>query len=143
MVSPALFGTAMQEQGKSAFGLDPNVAAGLAYIPVCLCHLVVSIAILATDKVNKLPRFHAIQSLLLSGVMIVAYIVCIVCVFLVMIVAGAANSAGLMFLAFLPYILLLLIALSVIVGLIISCINAFQGKIFRLPIIGNLADKWS
>lgn len=133
----------MQEQGKSAFGLDPNVAAGLAYIPVCLCHLVVSIAILATDKVNKLARFHAIQSLLLSGTVLAAYIACLVLVFVIMIAAGALNSGGLMILAFLPYIVLMLIGLAALIGLIISCIKAFQGEIFRLPIIGNLADKWS
>ena len=107
----------MDNSGKSAFGLDQNVAAGLAYIPVCLCHLIVSIGIIATDNTNKLPRFHAIQSLLLSAVMIAAYLVCIVLVFLIM--------------------------LAAIVGLIISCIKAFQGQIFKLPIIGNLADKWS
>lgn len=133
----------MQEQGKSAFGLDPNVAAGLAYIPFCLCHLVVSIAILATDKVNKLARFHAIQSLLLSAVMVAAYIVCIFFVFLIMIVAGAANSGGLMILAFVPYAALMIIALAAFIGLVISCIKAFQGEVFRLPIIGNMADKWS
>ena len=133
----------MDNSGKSAFGLDQNVAAGLAYIPVCLCHLIVSIGILATDQTNKLPRFHAIQSLLLSAVMIAAYVVCLGLVFLIMIVAGAANSGALMVLAFLPYLLMLLIMLAALVGLIISCIKAFQGQIFKLPIIGNLADKWS
>ena len=125
------------------FGLEPNVAAGLAYIPVCLCHLIVSIGIIATDKTNKLPRFHAVQSLLLTAVMLAAYIVCIVLVFLIMIVAGAVNSGGLMILAFLPYVIMLLIMLATIIGLMISCIKAFQGQIFKLPIIGSLADKWS
>ena len=133
----------MDNAGKSAFGLDPNVAAGLAYIPVCLCHLIVSIAIIATDKTNKLPRFHAFQSLLLSAVMIIAYVVCLVLVFAIMLVAGAANSGGLMVLAFLPYAALMLIVLLALVGLIISCIKAFQGQIFKLPIIGNMADNWS
>lgn len=133
----------MNNSGKSVFGLEPNVAAGLAYIPVCLCHLIVSIGIIATDKTNKLPRFHAVQSLLLTAVMLAAYIVCIVLVFLIMIVAGAVNSGGLMILAFLPYVIMLLIMLATIIGLIISCIKAFQGQIFKLPIIGSLADKWS
>lgn len=133
----------MDNSGKSVFGLDQNVAAGLAYLPICLCHLIVSIGIIATDKTNKLPRFHAFQSLMLTAVMIVSYIVCIVLVFIIMILAGVANSGAIMVVAFLPYAALLLIALLVVIGLIISCINAFQGKIFKLPIIGNLADKWS
>ncbi len=60
--------------GKSALGLDPNVAAGLAYIPVCAVNLIMSIIIIATDKTNKLARFHAFQSLLLLGAAIVGYI---------------------------------------------------------------------
>lgn len=133
----------MQNEGKSAFGLDPNVAAGLAYIPVCLCHLIVSIAILATDKTNKLSRFHAAQSLLLSGTILAGYIVCIILVVFVMAIAAMANVPALAFLGFLAYAGFLIFVLAAVVGLIISCIKAFQGEIFRLPVIGNLADKWS
>ncbi|MFL6374464.1 MAG: hypothetical protein ACJ73D_07355 [Pyrinomonadaceae bacterium] len=133
----------MQNQGKSAFGLDPNVAAGLAYIPVCLCHFIVSIAILATDRTNKLSRFHAIQSLLLSASILAGYIVCVIVVLVVVALAAMANAPALAFMAFLVYGAFLIFVLAVVVGLIISCIKAFQGEIFRLPVIGNLADKWS
>jgi uncharacterized membrane protein len=132
-----------QQQPKSAFGMDANVAAGLAYLPVCLVHLIFSIAILATDKTNKLTRFHAVQSLLITGSIIVGYIARFICVALVMVVAAAANAPALMFVSFLIYIVFIVFALAMFVGLIISMINAFQGKIFRLPIIGGLADKWS
>ena len=40
----------MENSGKSALGLDANVAAGLAYIPVCGINLIMSIIILVTDK---------------------------------------------------------------------------------------------
>ena len=58
--------------GKSALGLDPNVAAGLAYLPICGINLIMSIIILVTDKTNKLARFHAFQSLLLMAVPILS-----------------------------------------------------------------------
>ena len=133
----------MDNSGKSAFGLDPNVAAGLAYIPVCLCHLIVSIGIIATDKTNKLPRFHAFQSLLLSALIIVAFIITFVLVMIIVLLSAAANVPALGMLSFLVYIVFLLFALAAFAGLVISCINAFQGKIFKLPIIGNMADNWS
>lgn len=133
----------MQNQGKSVFGLDPNVAAGLAYLPVCFCHLIVSIGILATDRTNKLARFHAVQSLLLSGSIVAAYIICIIVVAIFMVLGAVANSGIMVFLALIPYGFLLLFVLAALVGLIISCIKAFQGEIFKLPVIGNLADKWS
>lgn len=130
-------------QPKSVFGLDQNVAAGLAYLPVCLVHFIVSIGILATDKTNKLTRFHAIQSLLISGSIFVGYIVMFVLAALIMVIAGAADAPAFMFLGMLVYIVFIIYVLAMFVGLIISMINGFQGKIFKLPVLGNLADKWS
>ena len=133
----------MQNSGKSVFDLEPNVAAGLAYIPVCLCHLIVSIGVLATDKTNKLPRFHAFQSLLLSASIIVAYIITVALVMIILLISAAAGVPEINLLSFLIYIVFLLVALAAFIGMVISCIKAFQGQIFRLPIIGSLADKWS
>lgn len=130
-------------QGKSAFGLDLNVASGLAYLPFLFCHLIISIGILATDKTNKVPRFHAIQSLLHSAVMMVGSIIFVIAIFVVMAIVAVLQIPALIFLIVLVYIVFLLFVLVWLVGLIISCIKGFQGQIFKLPIIGNLADKWS
>jgi len=133
----------MNNSGKSVFGLEPNVAAGLAYIPVLFCHLIVSIGILATDRSNKLPRFHAIQSLMLSASVLVGGVIFFIFSFVIIIFSAAADVPALSLLAFAAYFVFLLYVLLVAVGLIIGCIKAFQGQIFRLPIIGSLADKWS
>jgi len=129
--------------GKSAFGLDANVAAGLAYLPFFFCHLIVSIAILATDKANKLARFHAVQSLLLSGVGLVLGVLFFICYFVVILIVVASQTPALMFLIFLVFAVFGLLSLGIFVGMIIAMIKGFQGEIFRLPIIGNFADKWS
>lgn len=129
--------------GKSAFGLDPNVAAGLAYVPVLFCHLIVSIGVLATDKTNKLSRFHAVQSLLHTAVMFVAAIIFVIAFIVVMAIVAVSQVPALVFLIFLVYIGFLLFALVWVIGLVIACIKGFQGQIFKLPIIGNMADKWS
>ena len=50
---------------------------------------------------------------------------------------------ALSFLGFFVYIVFLLFILGAFIGLVISCIKAFQGEIFKLPIIGNMADNWS
>jgi uncharacterized membrane protein len=128
---------------KTVFGLDLNVASGLAYLPVCVIHLIVSIGILATDKTNKLPRFHAVQSLLISGAMIVGYVVMFVLVMFFVLIAAATNIPGIAVLSFLIYIVFFLYILGLFVGLVIAMINGFQGKMFKLPIIGNMADRWS
>ena len=126
----------MDNSGKSALGLDPNVAAGLAYIPICAVGLIMSIIIIVTDKTNKLARFHAFQSLLLAAVWIVLYIVVVVIVG----VAAAANSGILTILASLLWFVVILGFLG---AMIFCCIKAFMGQIVKLPIIGNLADNWS
>ncbi len=129
--------------GKSAFGLDANVAAGLAYVPFFFCHLIVSIGILATDKTNKLARFHAVQSLLLSGASVVLSILFFICYFVVFFVVIAAQAPALIFLVFLVFAVFGLLMLGLFIGLIIAMIKGFQGEIFRLPVLGNFADKWS
>ncbi len=126
--------------GKSALGLDANVAAGLAYIPICFVHIIISIIILVTDKTNKLARFHAVQSLLLTAAAIVGYIVCWI---VMIIIAFGAIAINMPSLAFLGYLILLVYGLGVLAAIIISCVKAFTGQIFKLPIIGNMADNWS
>ena len=126
----------MENSGKSALGLDANVAAGLAYIPICAVGIIMSIIILVTDKTNKLARFHAFQSLLLMAISIVLYIV----VGLIVGVAAAANSGAMALLGTLLYIVVLI---GILGAIILCCVKAFMGQVFKLPIIGGLADNWS
>jgi len=122
--------------GKSALGLDANVAAMLAYIPVCLVGLIFSIIIIATDKTNKLARFHAFQSLLLMAITVVIYFV------LGLIIGGAAvANSGMM--ATLGTLLYLVVFLGLLAAVIFCMVKAYQNQIFKLPVIGDLADKWS
>ncbi|MDQ2747654.1 MAG: hypothetical protein M3T96_10385 [Acidobacteriota bacterium] len=121
---------------KSALGLDANVAALLAYIPFCFIGLIMSIIILVTDKTNKLARFHAFQSIILHVIGIVLYLGII----FVYGIAVAANSSILVMLGSLAWVVVIL---GLLVAVVLCCVKAFQGQIFKLPIIGNLADNWS
>jgi uncharacterized membrane protein len=122
--------------GKSALGLDANVAAGLAYLPVCGINLIMSIIILVTDKTNKLARFHAFQSLLLLGAGIVLYIIAAM-------VIGVAAAAESSILVMLGSLLWFVVVIGILGALIFACVKAFMGQIFKLPVIGDMADKWS
>ena len=125
--------------GKTALGLDNNVGALICYLGnlICALGLIYSIIVLVTDKTNKLPRFHAMQSILLSAVGIIVGIV--VNVF----TAGAAAATNSGALALLGTLIYLVFALAMLGAIIFAAIKAFQGQIFKLPIIGDLADKWS
>ena len=129
----------MENSGKSALGLDANVAAGLAYLPVCGVNLIMSIIILVTDKTNKLARFHAFQSLLLLG----AALVIEVPAYLLMVILFVMNSTITSLLGALFGLVLAAVGLAILVFLVIALIKAFQGQIYKIPFIGNMADNWS
>lgn len=123
--------------GKTALGLDTNVGALLCYLPICAVSLIYSIIVIATDKTNKQVRFHAFQSLLLTG----AYIVLLVGVMIVGgVIVGVTNSGALGMLVSLLY---LAVVGGFLILMIIGCIKGFQGGSYKLPVIGDMADKWS
>ena len=123
--------------GKTALGLDTNVGALVCYLNICIpAGLIYSIIVLVTDKTNKLPRFHAFQSLMLTAVGIVLYVVGVI----LTVMAAAMNSSLIGLLVSLIYVVF---GLGLLIGVIIAAVKAFQGSIFKLPVIGDLADKFS
>jgi len=124
--------------GKTALGLDQNVGALLCYVGnvVCALGLIYSIVVIVTDKTNKLPRFHAFQSVLLSVVGVILAVA-------VNILAGIAIAADSGLFASVLGLLAFVVYIGIFIAIIFTAIQAYQGKIFKLPIIGNLADNWS
>ena len=125
-------------EGKTALGLDNNVGALICYIGnlICSLGLIYSIIVLVTDKTNKLPRFHAFQSILLSVVGIVVGIG-------LQVVAGVFAALDISILSLLLLPIMLIFALAMLAAFVFAAIKAFQGEIFKLPVIGNFADQWS
>ena len=124
--------------GKTALGLDANVGSLICYVGnfVCALGLIYSIIVLVTDKTNKLPRFHAFQSILLSAAGLVLYLAAM----FIAIAAVAMNSTILSLLVTLLYVVC---GIGLLVAIVLCAIKAFQGEMFKLPVIGDLADKWS
>lgn len=133
--------------GKTkTLNLDYNTAGLLCYIPTCFCliNVIPCVLWLATEpKENRLLRFHSVQGLLLAGVWIAVWILFTI----LSIVFGTGMSmmpgtglaeAGL-------GLIFLLIRLVVGIGLlavhIIAMVKASQGAMWKLPIIGDIAEK--
>lgn len=127
--------------GKTALGLDNNVGAGLCYVGnlVCMLGLIYSIIVIVTDKTNKLPRFHAFQSILL----LVVNLVITLPAYLIMGVLIAINSTVTTILGALVGLVMAVVGLGLFVFMIIAAVKAFQGQIYKIPVIGNFADKYS
>ena len=124
--------------GTTSMGMAPNVAAGCSYIVTWITGLVFFLS----EKQNKFVRFHAMQAICLG---VLAAVLGFVYSFLI---AGAAAAAvaspnaaaggmGIMGMVF------MVIWLAFFVLWIVCLIQAFTGKWFKIPVIGDLAMKWS
>lgn len=127
--------------GKTALGLDNNIGAMLCYLGnlVCLLGLIYSIIVLVTDKSNKLPRFHAMQSILL----LVTNLVIGIPLYVVIVVLALMGTTITSLLATLIWLVLMVVGLTIFVFFIISAIKAYGGELYKVPVIGNFADKFS
>jgi len=124
--------------GKSAIGLDANVAALIGY-PISI----VALILIFIEKDNKFVRFHAIQSVIWSIGIIVAVIAVAIVGTIISLVLSAvsgtlATLVGLIFM--LVYVGLLLGLLG---GIIYGAIKAYGGEMTKLPIVGSMAEKWA
>jgi uncharacterized membrane protein len=131
------------DTGKSALGLDGNLAAALGY-PIGI----IAIICLIMEKENRFVKFHALQSILLHvGFIVVAIAVWIIGI--VLLVAGAAASAasgsgaagGIVGMLF--GLIWLVVIVCYIGGLIFAAVKAYGGNEFKLPVIGNMAEKFA
>lgn len=104
--------------GKTSIGLDANVAGLLAYA----LGLVSGIVLFVIEKENKFVRFHALQSILVSGALFVASVI-------------------LVWIPVLGWLLLMLLQLAALAAWIICMVKAFQKEAFRLPVVGDIAAK--
>ena len=123
--------------GKTALGLDTNVGALLCYLPVCAISLIYSIIVLVTDKTNRDMRFHAFQSLLLTGVYVVVIIVLQI---FTGIVAGVTGSS---MLAMLFSLVLIAAVVAFLGAMIYGMVKGYQGQTFKFPVVGDMAEKWA
>ena len=131
------------DTGKSALGLDGNLAAALGY-PIGI----IAIICLIMEKENRFVKFHALQSILLHvGFIVVAIAVWIIGI--VLLIAGAAASAasgsgaagGIVGMLF--GLIWLVVIVCYVGGLIFAAVKSYGGNQFKLPVIGNIAEKFA
>jgi len=127
------------ETSKSSTGLDENIAALLSYIFGWVSGLVFFLI----EKNSRFVRFHAMQSLILSGGFgIILFILWFVAIFLSLIVGYASNLLGSL-IWLLGMLLISVISLGVLIGWVMCLVKAFNKEYFKLPFIGNYAEKFS
>jgi uncharacterized membrane protein len=105
---------------KSSTGMEENVAALLSYV----LGWVTGLIFFLIEKESKFVKFHAMQSIVTFGALTILYLI-------------------LAFIPFIGWVLGAIIWILEVVLWIVLMIKAYQGVKFKLPIAGDLAEKWS
>jgi uncharacterized membrane protein len=123
-------------RGKAALGgIDGNLAALLGYII-----WIVALISLIMEKENRFVKFHAIQSLLLHAAAVIVFIALVI---LLTILGIMLAFAGLGALGAILWLLYMVVVVAYIAALIYAAVKAYGGLEFKLPVIGNMAEKWT
>ena len=105
--------------GKTSTGIQANVAALLTYV----LGVITGVIFYLIEKENKFVRFHAIQSSITFGGLLVLGIV-----------LGYVPIVGVM--------LMPILGIAEIILWIFLMIKAYQGELFKLPVVGDMAEKY-
>lgn len=114
---------------SSSSGLSDNVAAALAYVTI-----IPAIVFLILEPYNKIPlvKFHSYQSIALCVTAFVLHV-------------GLIMVHAIIHVIPLSWMLLMFLHLALNLGLfiawIIAILKASKGEWYKLPIIGDFADK--
>ena len=97
-------------------GIAENVAALLCY----LLGWVTGIVFLVVEKENRVVRFHAVQSIVVFG----SYNVAAIVLGFIPLMGWVANA---------------LLGVAAFIVWVILMLNAYQGKMVKLPVAGSIA----
>ena len=137
---------------KSSLGeMDANVLALLTYLAPIILSIIPIIGYVAwaaplvvflIEKKSSFVRFHAMQALLLIAVWVV---ITIIFAIIGAIAGGIYAYSGFGFALGFGFIgiLMAIIGLGLLVLVIVAMVKAYGYQQWKLPLIGNLAEKWS
>src|SRR5579859_6286902 len=117
---PVMKSAIAQQLGPSSIGIDPNIAGALSYF------WIIGLIFFLIEKQNKFVRFHALQGLLYG-----------IALFVVNVALGIFG--GLFFFGF--GLLADLLWLAWVIGAIYTAVQAYNGRWFKLPVVGEIAYK--
>lgn len=109
-------------KAKTSMNLEENVAGALCYV----LGWVTGIIFYIMEKDNKFVRFHAMQSII---------------VFLPLSIILGIVQGILLFVPFIGWAISALIGLFMFVLWLVLMLKAYQGEKFKLPVVGDIAEK--
>jgi uncharacterized membrane protein len=105
---------------KTSMGLQENIASLLCY----LGFWVTGIIFIMLEQNSKTVRFHAFQSIIVFGALNLAYYV-------------------FWFVPFFGWIINSLLGALTFILWVVLIVRTYQGQKWKLPVIGDLSEKWA
>ena len=124
---------------KSSTGLDANLAALLSYVFGWVSGLVFFLI----EKESRLVRFHAMQSILLNIVIAVVSILLWIVSFVFILIGMQLPDIMGTLMWFVASLVWLVFCVGVLIAWVMCLIRAYQNQYFKLPVIGNMAEKFA
>ena len=112
-------------QKQTSTGLEPNLAGALSY----LCGWVTGLIFYLMEIENNFVRFHAMQSIIVTGGFTVLFIACAI-------LSNIPVIGWLFLLIGYP-----IVGIAYFVSWILLMIKAYQGERFHFPVAGEMAEK--
>lgn len=103
---------------KTSTGLNENVAGLLCYVLLWISGLI----FILLERENKFVRFHALQSIIVFGILMV-------------------SSVLIGWIPFIGWLFGALISILTLVLWIVLMVKAYQGEMYKLPWAGDLAER--
>ena len=116
-------------RAASSTGLEPSMAAGLAYLAGPFSGLIILVA----ERTNRYVRFHAWQALVGLGGLGLLAALCLLFAFLGLFLSPAMFRT--------LNVLSAVFAVSWLVVWGICVFTAFRGTVWRLPLVGGFAER--
>ena len=107
---------------KTSMGLEENIAGALCYI----LGWITGIVFFLLEKENRFVRFHAMQS-------IVTFLPLTIIIWII--------QALLFWVPVISWAILSLIWILILILWLVLMIKAYQGELYKLPIVGDFAEK--
>ena len=124
---------------KSSTGLDENIAALLSYVFGWISGLIFFLI----EKDSRLVRFHAMQSLLLNVLLVILGVVIWVVLFIFFLIAAQISGLLSGLLTVISALIWIVVLLAALIAWVMCLVKAYQSQYFKLPVIGNFAEKFS
>jgi uncharacterized membrane protein len=122
-------GAAAPAAQSSGGGLADNVAGLLAYITILPA---IFFLVVEPYNKNKFIRFHSFQCLFMAA----AWFACIIVLMFLGMILSFVSFLGLLVIP-----LYFLVGFGFFVMIVICLLKAYQGQMWKVPVIGNLAEK--